>query len=470
MGELLSYSIACGLVMLAMYLAYTACLARYNQHTFNRGVLMIIYAVAFAGTPALMAILGRHTPATYPAVSVAEIQNAVSAGAPIAKPLWGTVLIWIYMLGMAAVALKTLSTWLRLIKVIRSGEKIMRDGFVLVLTDDERYAPFSWLHYAVISRSDYTHHSTAILTHELKHIASGHWVDLLIAQAVCIVNWFNPAAWLMRDELMLVHEYQADRAVMDRGLDAREYQMLLIKKAVGARFPSLANSLNHSKLKKRITMMYKEKSGAGRRLNALALVPVLALALAVASVPAVRAVVSTIGNSPVTVDKVNENPTSDKKAIQHYQVTDVVHDGNSTTVVIATEGLGSRVTVSGGTFTNAGKIYQASSLQTQMTDGAATIKVTFPFAGELKQAGMTITVNGDEIPFNLEGYIDKSQQASSSPASLFSITGNRADDGIAIYINGEPATEEQVKNLKTTDIAEMTVSKEKDAILITTRK
>ena len=265
--------------MLAMYLAYTACLARYNQHTFNRGVLMIIYAVAFAGTPALMAILGRHTPATYPPVSVAEIQNAVSAGAPIAKPLWGTVLIWIYILGMAAVALKTLSTWLRLIKVIHSGEKIMRDGFVLVLTDDERYAPFSWLHYVVISRSDYTDHCTAILTHELKHIASGHWVDLLIAQGVCIINWFNPAAWLMRDELMLVHEYQADRAVMDRGLDAREYQMLLIKKAVGARFPSLANSLNHSKLKKRITMMYTEKSGAGRRLNALALVPVLALAL-----------------------------------------------------------------------------------------------------------------------------------------------------------------------------------------------
>lgn len=85
---------------------------------------------------------------------------------------------------------------------------------------------------------------------QLKHVRSRHWIDLLIAQAVCVVNWFNPAAWLMRDELMLVHEYQADMAVIDHGHDPQEYQMLLIKKAVGSRFPSLANSLNHSKLKK----------------------------------------------------------------------------------------------------------------------------------------------------------------------------------------------------------------------------
>ena len=64
-------------------------------------------------------------------------------------------------------------------------------------------------------------------------------MDLLIAQTVCIVNWFNPAAWLMRDELMLLHEYQADMAVIDRGLDRHGYQMLLIRKAAGARFPSL---------------------------------------------------------------------------------------------------------------------------------------------------------------------------------------------------------------------------------------
>ena len=123
----------------------------------------------------------------------------------------------------------------------------------------------------------------------------------MLAQIVCIVNWFNPVAWLMRDELMLVHEYQADMAVIDGGHNPENYQILLIKKAVGARFTSLANSLNHSKLKKRITMMYKEKSGVGSHWKALALVPMFAFALGVVSIPAVRATVSTIRNSDITM-------------------------------------------------------------------------------------------------------------------------------------------------------------------------
>ncbi len=136
-------------------------------------------------------------------------------------------------------AARTVITWIRLVGVIRSGRKIAHNGYTLVVTEDERFAPFSWMRYVVISRKDYESDNTAIATHELSHIACRHWEDLLIAQTACIVNWFNPAAWLMRDELLLLHEYQADMAVIDRGLDRHGYQMLLIRKAAGARFPSL---------------------------------------------------------------------------------------------------------------------------------------------------------------------------------------------------------------------------------------
>ena len=193
-------------------------------------------------------------------------------------------------------------------------------------------------------------------------------MDLLIAQAVCIVNWFNPAAWLMRDELMLVHEYQADMAVIDRGHDAQEYQMLLIKKAVGARFPSLANSLNHSKLKKLITMMYKAKSGAGRKWKALALVPALALALGLTGVPVVRAAVSTIGTLKVSDGKSSENPSDNKTSVPHLKVKSINNNDGKTTVEIRGEGLGNSLTVSGGTFTTKGKTYEARSLNCSMTD------------------------------------------------------------------------------------------------------
>ena len=459
-------------MMLAMYLAYTACLARYNQHTFNRGVLMIIYAVAFAGTPALMAILGRHTPATYPAVSVTEIQNVVSAGVPVAKPLWGTILIWIYMFGMAAVALKTLSTWLRLIKVIHSGEKIMRDGFVLVLTDDERYAPFSWLHYVVISRSDYTDHCTAILTHELKHIASGHWVDLLIAQGVCIVNWFNPAAWLMRDELMLVHEYQADRVVMDRGLDAREYQMLLIKKAVGARFPSLANSLNHSKLKKRITMMYKEKSGAGPKAKALALVPMLALSLGIVAVPAVSAAVSTISAGSVTVSKGNENSSQNEVSSAGFKIVNINHDGNVTSVTLRGENFGNSISVSDVAIKSKGITYQAASMQCDMADGVATIRAKFNDVPEMKDSQITMTVNGETQSLTLNDvagsvYIEK-DTTSVVPAKIIRSTTGKQQGKIYVYVNGKEVAETELNKIPQDSIQSVSIIN--SDIMVTVKK
>ncbi|MDE6655165.1 MAG: M56 family metallopeptidase, partial [Muribaculaceae bacterium] len=223
-----------------------------------------------------------------------------------AKPIWGTVLIWIFMAGMVVVGLRTVATWIRLVRVISSGRKERHGDYILVVIDDCRIAPFSWMRYMVINSDDYAACPEAIITHELNHIRRCHWVDLFVAQMVVIVNWFNPAAWLMRDELMLIHEYQSDMAVIDGGHDPREYQMLLIKKAVGARFPSLANSLNHSKLKKRITMMYQKKSGKSSRFKALALVPACALALSVTAIPAVKAAITTIDESPVASGKGSE--------------------------------------------------------------------------------------------------------------------------------------------------------------------
>ena len=408
MGEFLSYSIISGLLMLAMYLAYRLFLARDKQHVFNRSILMLVYLVSFLTIPARSCFetLRDQTPVVFAAEDI-EIVNA--AVTPLRNQMWGTVVIWIFLAGMAVVSARSVITWLRLVKVISTGEKIRRDGYTLVVSDNERFSPFSWMRYVVISRRDYQTDYSAIATHELKHVTSHHWIDLLIAQVVCIVNWFNPAAWLMRDELMLVHEYQADMAVIDSGHNPQEYQLLLIKKAVGARFPSLANSLNHSKLKKRITMMQKEKSGAGRKLRALALVPMSLLALGVAGVPAVRAAVSAISNSSVTMSEVSEKPSDGKVSVKTFKVTNINHDGNETSVVIKADGLGDHLTVSGGKFITSGKSYDAKSLKCTMTNGTATITATFPFSDECKNASMSLLVNGEDVPFDLENFRNKAQ-------------------------------------------------------------
>ncbi len=173
--------------------------------------------------------------------------------------------------------------------------------YTLAITPDTRIAPFSWCCYIVMSRSDFETSGEVITLHETRHLDARHWVDLLLAQLVAIFQWYNPAAWLMREELKTVHEFQADEAVIRSGTDPRQYQMLLIKKAVGARFPSLANSLNHSKLKKRITMMYKSKSSTARRFRALALLPAGALALLATNIPAVASILSEASAAEVTV-------------------------------------------------------------------------------------------------------------------------------------------------------------------------
>lgn len=405
MGAFLSYTIVSGLALLIFYLAYRGLLARDKQHAFNRGVLLCIYLVSFM-TPLIFSALevivsAGHSLGTLPPETASN--STIITTMPPSR--WSTALIWVFMAGMAVVAAKTITTWLRLMAVIRSGEKINRGAYILVVTDNEKFAPFSWMRYIVVSRSDHDSSCSAITDHELKHLVCQHWIDLLIAQAVCIINWFNPAAWLMRDELILIHEYQADMAVIDSGHNPQEYQMLLIKKAVGTRFPSLANSLNHSKLKKRITMMYKEKSGARHKIKALALVPTLAVALAVVSVPAVRATVSTISRSEISIGKDSENLPDSEKVSQHFRVTDINKDGSSTKVVIKGKNLGPNLTVSGGTFTNKGTSYNANSLKCNMTDGKADITVSFTVSEEYEDSEMLLIINGEEVRFNFKDFL-----------------------------------------------------------------
>lgn len=478
MGALLSYSFVSGLFMLSMFLAYRVFLARENQPGFNRSILLLIYVISFLALP-LASFAEKIMSVSHGGpIEIANVEIANSDIISGSTSVWGVALIWIFIVGMFCVAFKTIFTWKRLIKVIRNGEKIKHDGYTLVIVDSENLAPFSWIKYVIISRSDYETENHSIAIHELKHIFCRHWMDLLLAQVVCIINWFNPAAWLMRDELMLVHEYQADKAVIDSGCDATYYQTILIKKAAGTRFPSLANSLNHSKLKKRITMMYKEKSCAGSKFKVLTLLPMLALAIGVAAVPSVRAAVSTISSSRLSVSKVTQNPDSDKWGVAVFKVTNINNNGNVTTVTIAGEGLGDYLTVSGGTFTTMGKTYNARGLNCTLQNGVASIIATFPFIDEFENSSMTLLVNGEEIPFNLEGFFNNSQTVATGSgdnnvsADGVVVAGSQSSlsDGMEIYLDGKKITKTQLHALSPDQIESIDVMRQENKINITLKK
>lgn len=169
------------------------------------------------------------------------------------------------------------ATEYRELRVLPSGKDLGWASGCRLLLHDDNFAPYSWMHTIVVSRKDYAANGPMIIAHEQAHIRLGHSWDLLLAQLCCIVQWFNPAAWLMKKELQAVHEYEADEAMLHSGCDAHQYQMKLIETALGARFSSMANNFTNVSTKKRILMMMKKKTNPLARMKALYILPVAAL-------------------------------------------------------------------------------------------------------------------------------------------------------------------------------------------------
>lgn len=136
------------------------------------------------------------------------------------------------------------------------------------------------MHYIVLSHSDYEAHDAAVLAHERGHIRQHHTLDLLLVDTLTALQWFNPGMWMLRQDLRAIHEYEADAAVLSQGINMRQYQYLLIQKAVGDCGYSVACGISHSTLKNRINMMLHKKSNPASLLKLLALLPIVGTALA----------------------------------------------------------------------------------------------------------------------------------------------------------------------------------------------
>ncbi len=137
-------------------------------------------------------------------------------------------------------------------------------------------APCSWMNSIMISREDIESDGRDIILHEMGHIRKGHSWDVLFSEIFTCLLWFNPVSWLIGSSLRQVHEYSADRVVLRSGVDMKEYQKLLIKKAVGTASYSIANSFNHNNLKNRITMMFNNQNGMGACVKSLVMLPLCA--------------------------------------------------------------------------------------------------------------------------------------------------------------------------------------------------
>ena len=287
MGLFFIYSLKVGLCLIAFYLVYKLLLSKETFHTFNRLALLTVIAVSVL-IPWLKVTTAEPTTLTQGVVSLETM--IVSAEVIEAEETSGLslmqVLFLVYVVGVTAFLLREIVSVIRLWLLMRKGVEMKsqhtglsggRDVRLVVMKDN--VAPFSWFHYIVLSEKDYRENPREILTHELAHIRLGHSWDVALCNLLIIFQWWNPAAWLLKRELQNVHEFEADEAVIKRGVDAKQYQMLLIRKSVGERLFSMANNLNHHSLKKRITMMTTKKSSPWQKAKALIALPMAALAV-----------------------------------------------------------------------------------------------------------------------------------------------------------------------------------------------
>ena len=323
MGTFLVYILKSAACLAVFYLFYKLLMSRDTFHRFNRFALLGLLVLssllplveASVNSPAAV----QETMLTLEQLLLlADIQpegESMAAATPSATVLWLRAALLVYLTGIVFFIVRNLCSLARLGRLIRQGKREALDSYlpdrkeknVRLVVHDHDIAPFSWMHWIVIARKDLEENGREILIHELAHIRNRHSWDLLLADLCIFVQWFNPAAWLLKQELQNIHEYEADETVLREGVNARNYQMLLIKKAVGTRLYSMANSFNHSSLKKRITMMLKEKSNPWARAKYLYILPLAALAVTAFARPEVSAVANEISAVKVIAPAVHDS-------------------------------------------------------------------------------------------------------------------------------------------------------------------
>lgn len=305
------YALKSALLLTLLYGGFATLLSRETFHRFNRLLLLAVVLLSLL-LPAVHLTTEKPSPIVLEQYwedhtayySTTTTDNTVTqedlniSGAPSAEAMPPTPTpemsnflrqkdFWnaIYIIGVVVALLRFVWRSVMLARSLRGGMRLDDGQGNTIIVKGGDFPPFSFMHNIVICVNDYEHHRQPILTHEQAHARLGHSWDLVLLEVVQVLQWFNPFAWMLGRELKSIHEYEADEAVINQGIDAKQYQQLLVIKAVGNRLQPFANTLNRGSLKQRINMMQQQKSNRWRMLRAAFVIPVATLALAAFATP-----------------------------------------------------------------------------------------------------------------------------------------------------------------------------------------
>jgi len=283
----LSYLLKVGACIVAFYLAYMALLSKETFFKLSRFVLLlsVIFSIVL---PVWTMTITKEIVATQEFQQNIEVSN-------LTEPMqfnpdshsnnWTDILpiigLGVYILGALLFFTRNIFGILQIYRIMRRSRcEVTADGKLFIVR--KAIIPFSWFRNIIISEEDYAKNRDIIIEHEKAHMRLKHGYDLLFINLIAIFQWFNPVIWLLRKELISIHEYQADSRVINKGIDAKKYQYLLISKGTTQCISiPVVNHLCSGNFKQRIKMMLKKQSNPHNAIKVLLLIPLLAGAVSV---------------------------------------------------------------------------------------------------------------------------------------------------------------------------------------------
>lgn len=298
MGLLFIHIIKSSLCLIAFYFAYKLLVSKETFYKANRFILIsiILFSVLI---PFFQLTIRQPVVATVPE-HVKSLETLllrqhvqVNVFAADGATIFYSLLCLVYLAGVMAQLVITCINFIKVYRMTARATHLAYGGYVLVLTEHDQ-SPFSWGKYIVLSKKEYASNPGIIIQHELIHIKKRHSIDLLLAELAVIAFWFNPVIWLLKNELKDTHEFEVDNTLLEMGVDAKQYQLLLIKKAVGEKVYSIANSFNQSRLSIRIRMMLRQRSNPWARLKYVCIVALTFFSVIVFATPEITSRVKSI--------------------------------------------------------------------------------------------------------------------------------------------------------------------------------
>ena len=339
MQPILYYLLRATIAAALFYGFYKLLFSKTTFYAANRVALSVIL-VAIVAVPLFhYNLLPEKQPETAPmmempiAIGMTDfVIQEVPQPTPIEIP-WNEILTAIYIGGVAFFLLRYIIGLAQLVQIIRTShnQHTLSDGAILCITN-KKMNPCSWFNYIILSAEDYSAENRAMIGHEQAHVRLRHSVDRLFFDLMACLFWFNPFAWLLRRELQSVHEFQADEGVITEGIDAKTYQLLLIRKSVGDTKFAMANDFLQRDLQKRITMMMKSKTNTAKKWGYALALPLLVLIMVVLSVPKLNATIVKQQEDTVLTNESSLETTPDSIMIANKEDIDanplILENGN----------------------------------------------------------------------------------------------------------------------------------------------